>query len=999
MIGGVSRRVSSPVFVGRAAELERLTDALERASARRPSLVLVAGEAGVGKSRLLGEFLARSTASGAVSLVGACLDLGEGGLPYAPFTEAIRGWVRGVPPSVWAAIVGPAGGQLATLIPGLRQPGGPAPDAGDLAGRQARLFDAVLAVLGRLAAERPAILVLEDLHWADGSTRDLIRFLVRNLRDERLLMVGTYRSDDLHRRHPLMPLLSELERSDRVERLELRRFGRDELREQLEGITGSPPGDAQVDAMLERSDGIPFYVEELVEGEAEPGPAMPTSLREILGLRLASLPGDAMAAVRAAAVVGVRVPLDRLAAVADLDEPQLDAALRSATESRILVPADQSDGPAFAFRHALLREAAYDELLPTEQVRLHGRLADHLAAHLRSDGADDPAVVADFAVHAYHAGDQRRALEGSVRAMRVLAETGAFREALGHAERALELWPRVVDAPSLARIDHVDLLAFAARMAGNTGRPGRAVAIGQEAIRELGPSVDPEREASLLADLWTAAFEAWDRDVMDATAERMAGILDRLAPSRLKALLLNLYGYWQGFVGRSRAAVAAHEEALAIARSIGDERMVAMVAPLLASTLAMLNRAGRAAAVLTACEPRADFYDSTPWPFWAAAERQQALWWLGRFHDAITVVQEGVPIASRYGLDRRVAHWLLPSDPLFELGRLDEAAELESRAAAAMGGHVAMGQGRVATSRDIIRGQFDRARLSIADRQDYVAFARMVTLVLTGLLARAEGDLGVVRAVVDESLELATGGEFDGYLWFILGDAVEAAADAAVIAGRRRRAGDLARAQADGRHWMERLAALVDEARADGGAGEFCEATRTTAEAEMGRLEGEPDPTAWALAVGRWVDLSHVHQTAYARLRFAEAVLATGGDRPAAEAALRDARAGAVTLGAAPLLESIETVARHARIDLVPGSPSAAEGMGDRPSGPAAVLTGRERDVLGLVAEGHTNREIGDRLFISEKTVSVHVSNAMAKLGALSRYEAAATAERLGLLP
>lgn len=106
-----------------------------------------------------------------------------------------------------------------------------------------------------------------------------------------------------------------------------------------------------------------------------------------------------------------------------------------------------------------------------------------------------------------------------------------------------------------------------------------------------------------------------------------------------------------------------------------------------------------------------------------------------------------------------------------------------------------------------------------------------------------------------------------------------------------------------------------------------------------------------------------------------------------------------MTLGAAPLLESIETVARHARIDLVPGSPSAAEGMRDRPSGPAAVLTGRERDVLGLVAEGHTNREIGDRLFISEKTVSVHVSNAMAKLGALSRYEAAATAERLGLLP
>jgi DNA-binding NarL/FixJ family response regulator len=166
----------------------------------------------------------------------------------------------------------------------------------------------------------------------------------------------------------------------------------------------------------------------------------------------------------------------------------------------------------------------------------------------------------------------------------------------------------------------------------------------------------------------------------------------------------------------------------------------------------------------------------------------------------------------------------------------------------------------------------------------------------------------------------------------------------------------------------------------------------------MGRLEDEAEPAAWALAAQRWTDLSRVYWMAYARLRLAEAMLATDGDRAAAEAALRDARDGAVTLGAATLLESIETVARHARIDLVPGSLPAVEGMRDRPSGPASVLTGRERDVLGLVAEGHTNREIGDRLFISEKTVSVHVSNAMAKLGALFRYEAAATAERLGLL-
>lgn len=997
MIGGVPRRVSSTVFVGRAAELDRLTAALGQASAGLPSLILVAGEAGVGKSRLIGEFIAQSTASGTPALVGACLDVGEGGLPFAPFSEALRGWARTLDAGATADLVGIGAGPLARLVPSLGPFVGPEDDAIDPARRQARLFDAVLAVLGRLAAVRPAILILEDLHWADGSTRDMVRFLVRNLRDERLLLVGTYRSDELHRRHPLMPLLSELERSDRVERLELGRFGREEIRAQLEGITGSPPAETQVDAMLDRSDGIPFYVEELVEGDALQAHAMPSSLREILGLRLASLSGDAMAAIRAAAVVGVRVPLDRLAAVANLDEAGLDAALRAATESRILVAADPSNPPGFAFRHALLREAAYDELLPTEQVRLHGRLADHLAARLTGD-ADDPAVLADFAVHAYHAGDQRRALEGSVRAMRALAEASAHREALGHAERALELWPHIADAEALAGIDHVGLLAFAARMAGNTGRPERAVGLGQEALREIGPSADPERTASLLADLLTAALEAWDPDVMNATVERTAGVVDGLAASRLKALLLNLYGYVLAFRSRDRTPVAAHEEALAIARSIGDERAIALAAGMLASELAERNRGGRAAAVLASSEPGAGFYDATPWPYWASVERHMALWWLGRFHDAIAVFEQAVPMASRYGLDRRVMHWLTPTDPLFELGRLDEAAELETRATAAIGGHVAMGQGSIATSCDIIRGRFDGARLRIAARRDYSVWARMGTLRLLGLLARAEGDIEAVRAAVDEGLEVATSGELDGKLWFILGDAVGAAADAAVSARRRRRADDLALAQADGRRWMDRLRKLVDEARADGGAGGFCEATLVTAEAEMGRLDGEADPSAWALAVERWADLFHVQQTAYARLRLAEAVLAAGGDRGPVEAALREARDGAVSLGATPFLEEIETVARHARIDLVPASSTGVLESGERSSGILPHLTDRERDVLGLVAEGHTNREIGDRLFISEKTVSVHVSNAMAKLGALSRYEAAATAERQGLL-
>ncbi|MCJ7709854.1 MAG: hypothetical protein MUQ32_03405, partial [Chloroflexi bacterium] len=477
--------------------------------------------------------------------------------------------------------------------------------------------------------------------------------------------------------------------------------------------------------------------------------------------------------------------------------------------------------------------------------------------------------------------------------MRVLAETGAFREALGHGERALELWSRVADASTLAGIDHVDLLAFAARMAGNTGRPERAVAIGKAALQEVDPGGDPARAASLLVDLWSAAWEAWDEDVMGTTVERMAGLLDALPPTRLKAHVLYLVGYHHSYRSLLSASVPPLEGALAIARAIGDERMVAIVASALASSLVPLNRAGRAAEMLAGSELSPEFYDATPWPFWAAADQIEALWGIGRFHEAVAVAAQAIPIAARYGLDRRVGHWLSPHLALFVLGRIDEAVEVETRAIADAGGHGSMGQGIVATCSDIDRGQLDRARHAIELRRERDATHGMIKLGLRILLARAEGHLAAGREAADEGLERAAHGAGDGNLFFILGDATGSAADAAVIARRRRRVDDLARAQADGRRWMERLRALADEARADGGAGDWVEATLATAEAEISRLEGVADPAAWVKAVARWAGLSHVYWTAYARFRLGEALLATDGERATAAAALRDAREAA----------------------------------------------------------------------------------------------------------
>src|SRR6266511_2858877 len=270
MIGGVALRVTSPVLVGRVAEAAQLWAAFERAVAGSPATVVVAGEAGVGKTRLVSELLARARAHGALTLVGGCLDVGEGVVAYAPMVEALRALGELLGPEELERVLAGARPALARLVPELGAPVASVSSRGGSVGAEAtgvlepgRLFELLLGVLHRLAERGAVLLVVEDLHWADRSTRNLLGFLVRNLRGG-VALVLTYRSDELHRRHPLRGFLAELERSGRVERLELGRLGRRELGELLAGILGEPPAPALVDEILARSEGNPFFAEELL---------------------------------------------------------------------------------------------------------------------------------------------------------------------------------------------------------------------------------------------------------------------------------------------------------------------------------------------------------------------------------------------------------------------------------------------------------------------------------------------------------------------------------------------------------------------------------------------------------------------------------------------------------------------------------------------------------------------------------------------------------------
>ena len=289
-------RLTSTRFVGRQSQLAELELAYREARDGTPRLLLIAGDSGVGKTRLLSE--ARASLDGARVLFGQCVEQGELELPYAPLLGALRPLARDRDP-VLAELNTASRAHLATLLPSL---GPPAPADGAGADGQMRLFESLLELFHLLSLKQPLVLVLEDMHWADRSTRAFTAFLARSLVGERVLAMLSYRSDELHRKHPLRPLLADLVRLDSARLIELDPFDRDELSEALTDILGQPPADDLIDRLLMRTDGNPLYVEELLAAALDGRGATPQSLRDAFMLRIERMSEHAGLAARAVAV-------------------------------------------------------------------------------------------------------------------------------------------------------------------------------------------------------------------------------------------------------------------------------------------------------------------------------------------------------------------------------------------------------------------------------------------------------------------------------------------------------------------------------------------------------------------------------------------------------------------------------------------------------------------------------------------------------------------------
>ena len=479
----MATRMTSARFVGRSEQLAELEAALRDAAEGRPSLALVGGESGVGKSRLADELIGHAREAGARVLTGDCVELGEDELPYAPLLTALRPLVRDGDPAL-DALAPSLRAALDAILPGLGE------DRSTGEATQSRVFEALLTVLDGLAEDGPAVLVIEDLHWADSSTRSFISFLARSVCDERLLVVGTYRSDELHRRHPLRPLLAELASDPYTRLIDLPRFSPAELAEQLEGIVGDRPEPELVQRVYSRSEGNALYAEEILAAGLDGRGSLPPTLRDALMLRVERLSPRTQELIR---WLACQPAADHVlvAAVAGLDPADLRDALREAVASHIVVTVSDE---SYGFRHALLREVVYEDLLPGERTEMHAALAGALEERIEA-GERGAHITAQVAHHWGAAGDQPRTLAAAARAGLAAERVNAFAEAQALFERVLSLWERVPDPEALAGIDEFELLRHAAVAADQAGDPARQEALLRRALQLVDAEADPDRAA------------------------------------------------------------------------------------------------------------------------------------------------------------------------------------------------------------------------------------------------------------------------------------------------------------------------------------------------------------------------------------------------------------------------------------------------------------------------------------------------------------------------
>ena len=1010
----MATRAFAPALIGREPELAELTAALERADAGTAAIAIVAGDAGIGKTRLVEALVALAAERGGRVLAGGCLDLADDGLPYAPIIEGLRGLGRTLGPTELQALLGPAAGDLRRLLPGLGPLAGiptgePADDPGSPSHLdQARLYELILGLFRDLARDGPGLVIVEDLHWVDRATQDLIRFLVRNLSTERVLLVLTVRTDGLARGDAVAAWLAGLERDPGTIRLDLAPLDLDGVTRLLEAVAGAPVTPALVERIHARSGGNPYFVEELFNWERNGarGP-LPRTLTETLIAQVAALPDAAQAMLGIVAVGGRAVDERLVAAVAEVPEATVREPIRSAVERGVLV--FDLDSGALRPRHALLAEVIEASLLPAERRMFHERYATVLVARPELADPSPAGATGELAHHWFAADRPAEAFRASIEAAEAAAAVFAYGSALRQYERAIELEPRIDRRPDDP--DPIELRRAAAQAADDAGESDRAIGWLRDALARVDETEDPVRAGVLHGRMGYSYWIAERNE--DALTEHLEAV--RLVPAdpptAERARVLVGYSGWLMGAGRYSESAAIAREALAAAEASGARVEEGRARSNLGQDLVSLGEMDAGIAELEAARRLGEEVGPVDTLIVASANLAYHLIVADRFDAAYAAAVTGAEATRAHGLDRRFGpHFDAAAiDALFRSGRWDEAAPLVAAGRARASGGIGSLYLEAAIARWLgARGGTDEARAVIEPLvelatddidADVAAFVRLVDAELANDEDRSDRAMRAVTAGLDR----LAGGD-DKVLVAPLGAAgLRAAADRAERARALRRPDDVETALADGAVVGERLEALWRDTPPTTAS---ALAYRAQCLAEVGRLRAASEPLAWRAAAEAWAVLPMPFPLAYARFREAEGWLIQGA-RPEAEAALGEAVETARRLRAAPLLSSIDGLARRARLAVAPASADdAASGDVGGPA-PAAVvvpdappdlgLSKRELEVLALVAAGRTNGQIAQELFISPKTASVHVTHILDKLGVSSRIEAAMIAARAGI--
>ena len=1011
MIDVVAGRIVSSELIGRERELGLCAQALHDAERGRARTVLLGGEAGIGKTRVLAAVLDAARDEGAVVLVGGCIGLAEGSLPFAPIVEALRPLVReleerdgddghpvtgGVPHEALSTLAASLG--LLTDRPVAASAGA------ELRPEwvRSRIYESILDLLRGLAVNGPVVLAIEDLHWADDSTRELLAFLVRNAQAERLLLIVTFRSDELTRRHPLLFWLAEADRAPGVERVELGRLEPAQVARQLASILGQSPGPALVGSVYERSEGNPFFAEELVAAGAG-SRGLPVTLREVLAARLAHVSEPTVRLLGVAAVVGRKVEHYLLARLSDLSERELYEAIEEAVAAQLLIVDESSVMERYEFRHALIAEASAETVLPSQRRRLHVTIAEALESMPALRGAEEAGHLAEIAHHWFEGRDMPRALVASIKAGEAAEMSSAFGEAYRQDERALELWDVVPDPEVITGLDRVELLRRAAHAGQISGEFMAAAGLLREGVAILESADDVVRTGLLYERLGRAL---WTSGKLNESLEAYRTAVDLVpdAPTADRARVLAGYAQVLMLGGRYHESLPIAQEAHSIARAAGQRQLEGHAAATLGTDLVYASPKGAEAGIelvrdaLVIADEVHDIDDIGR----GYACLSSVLDVVDRVEEGLAAAKEGVERMRELGLSASYGAFIQMNvvDALISLGRWQEALELTEAAEP-----ISRGNGRIFANLQLarlytLRGSFDAAERALDHAASRLAGASEAQF--SGPLSVTRMDLALwlrdteaARAVADVFMPTLEETDDRGALSSFYSTALRVEADCAERARAARDDTAVAQALSRAEVFGPRLDRLDDKTLAP--------ALRThirigilIGRAEATRIAGDPDPVAWSAAVAAADARPATVEAAYARFRQAEAILVGRGSREQAAMLLARARGLTPAVDGAPLRVAIDGLAARARLSLG-GRPSEMLKPVLPDDAMAYDLTAREVEVLRLVAAGRTNRQIGEELFISESTAGVHVSRILAKFGVAGRVEAATKAARLGL--